>query len=183
MTAPNTPGDAPQTAGPMPQPDAPPRKQGRWVRVALAASLAVNLAVAGLVAGAMLRDSGGMQARMMSGDLGFGPFTDALSKDDRAELREAFFAASPEMRDTRRAMKADFNELLAQLRTVPFNAEALRASFDKQSTRNSDRLQLGQRLIFDLLVGMTDKAREAFADRLEENLSKGPKHRGGPEKP
>ena len=183
MTAPNTAGDATQTAGPVPQPTAPPRPQGRWVRVALAVSLAVNLAVAGIVAGAILREGGGMQARMMAGDLGFGPFTDALSKDDRAKLREAFFAASPEMRDTRRAMKTDFNDLLAQLRTVPFNADALRASFDRQSTRNSDRLQLGQRLMFDLLIGMNDQDREAFAGRLEENLSRGPKHRDGPEKP
>lgn len=183
MTASNTPGDATLTAGPVPQPKGPLGSQGRWVRIALAVSLAINLAVAGIIAGAMLRDGGPMQNKMMSGDLGFGPFTEALSKEDRIELRGAFLAAAPEMRDTRRAMRADFSDLLAQLRAVPFDPAALRTSFARQNTRNSDRLQLGQRLIFDLLVGMDDASRKAFAGRLEENLARGPKRHDGPDKP
>lgn len=187
MTASDRPDDASITAGPVPQPTGQPtgpiRPQGRWVRVALAVSLAINLAVAGIVAGAVLRDGGPMHNKMMTGDLGFGPFTDALLIDDRAALRSAFLAAAPDMRDTRRAMRADFTDLLAQLRMVPFDADALRAAFDRQNTRTSDRLQLGQRLIFDLLIGMDDASRQAFAERLEKNLSRGPKRRDGPEKP
>ena len=170
MTAANTGPNAPQPNGPL-KPDR------RWVKVALALSLAINLAIAGLVAGAMLREGGPMQNRMMTGDLGFGPFTDALSKDDRAELRNAFLAATPDMRDARRAMRADFGDLLTKLREVPLDVEGLRSTFDRQNTRTSERLKLGQQLIFDLLVGMRDDARQIFADRLEENLAKGPKHR------
>ena len=171
MTAANTGPDAPQ-------PNEPLKPVRRWVKVALAVSLAINLAIAGLVAGAMLREGGPMQNRMMTGDLGFGSFTDALSKDDRADLRAAFLAANPEMRDARRAMRADFGDLLAKLREVPLDVEGLRSTFDRQNARTSERLKLGQQLIFDLLVGMTDDARKMFADRLEENLDKGPKHRG-----
>jgi uncharacterized membrane protein len=177
MTAPNDTGDTPM----LPAAATPP--SGRWVRIALVISLAINLGIAGIVAGAMFRDGGPMHDGRMTRDLGFGPFTEALSKEDRAELRRAFFAKLPEMRDGRRAMREDIGGFLAQLRATPFDAAALRAAFDRQNQRNVARLELGQQLIFDLLVGMTDEAREAFASRLEQSLAKGPKRRDGPEKP
>lgn len=184
MTEANTDTNAPQLAtDDAPKPNGPLKPAGRWVKGALAVSLAINLAIAGLVAGAMLREGGPMQTRMITADLGFGSFTDALSKDDRAKLRTAFLTASPEMRDARRAMRADFSELLAKLREVPLDVEGLRSTFDRQTKRTSDRLKLGQQLIFDLMVGMTDDARQAFADRLEENLAKGPKHKDKPAGP
>ena len=49
---------------------------GRGVRIALGISVALNLLVVGLVAGAVLRD-GGPRERMVR-DLDFGPFTEAL---------------------------------------------------------------------------------------------------------
>lgn len=177
MTAPEPSEGAPFHAGSSHQPSGPAKPAGRWMRVAFAVSLAINLGIGGLVAGSMLRDGGPMKSRMLAADVGFGPFTDALSKDDRAGLRAAFLAAAPEMRETRQSMQTDFKDLLGQLRAVPFDPAALRASFERQNTRNADRLQLGQRLIFDLLVGMKDAERQAFATRLETSLSKGPKRR------
>jgi uncharacterized membrane protein len=177
MTAPNDTGDTPIVS------DAAPPYSGRWVRMALAISLAINLGIVGIVAGAMFRDDGPMHSGHMTRDLGFGPFTEALSKDDRAELRRAFLAKLPEMRDGRRAMREDIGALLAQLRATPFDAAGLRAAFDRQNQRNAARLELGQQLIFDLVVGMTDEARQAFAGRLEQSLAKGPKRRDGPAEP
>lgn len=177
MTASNSPGET------GPTPEALPKPTGRWVRIALALSLAANLGIAGLVAGAMFRDGGPMRDGMMAKDLGFGAFTEALSKEDRGTLRSAFLAKLPDMRDGRRAMRADFTALLDQLRAVPFDADGLRLAFERQNARNVERLEIGQKLIFDLVVGMTDDARQAFADRLEHSLSKGPKRRDGPAEP
>lgn len=160
-------------APPLPQ----PAPSGRWVRVALAVSLAFNLGIVGIVAGAIFRDGPKRHDGIIARELGFGPFTDALSKEDREALRSAFIAAAPAMRDGHRAMQADFGDLLAQLRAVPFDANELRVVFDRQNARNAERLDLGQRLIFDLLVGMKADARKAFADRLEQSLAKGPKRR------
>jgi uncharacterized membrane protein len=157
-----------------------PSSTGRWLRIALAVSLAINLAIVGLVAGAMFRSGGPPQGGMMARDVGFGPFTEALSKEDRAELRRGFLAAAPEMRDSRRAVRADFRDLLAQLRASPLDEDALRAVFDRQNARNAERMELGQRLIFDLLVGMKPEARAAFADRLEQSLAKSPNRRDRP---
>jgi uncharacterized membrane protein len=173
MTAPNNTDDMSKL------PDVAPQPSGRWVRIALAISLAINLGIAGIVAGAFFRDGGPMHGGRMTRDLGFGPFTEALSKDDRAELRRAFLAKLPEMRDDRHAMREDISALLAQLRATPFDATRLREAFDRQNQRNAKRLELGQQLIFDLLVGMTDETRQAFAGRLEQSLAKGPKRRDG----
>ena len=125
----------------------------------------------------MLRDGGPMHNANLARDLGFGPFTEALSKADRAELRRAFLAKVPEMRDGRRARREDIGALLTKLRVTPFDVEGLRATFVRQKARNMERLELGQQLIFDLIVGMTDEGRKGFADRLEQSLIKGPKRR------
>jgi uncharacterized membrane protein len=175
MNSPNNAGDTDLTPK--------PSSTGRWLRIALAASLAVNLGIVGVMAGAVFRHGGPQHGATMARDVGFGPFTDALSKEDRAELRRAFLAAAPEMRDSRRAVRADFQDLLAQLRASPFDADALRVVFDRQNARNAERLELGQRLIFDLVVGMKPDARAAFADRLEQSLAKGPKRRDKPPTP
>jgi uncharacterized membrane protein len=154
-----------------------PGSTGRWLRIALAVSLAINLGIVGMVAGAVFRNGGPQHGATLARDVGFGPFTDALSKEDRSKLRRAFLGAVPELRDSRKAVRADFAELLEQLRASPFDADALRAVFDRQNARNAERLELGQRLIFDLVVGMTPEARAAFADSLEQSLTRGSKRR------
>jgi uncharacterized membrane protein len=175
MDSPSNAGDTDQTP--------PPASTGRWLRIALAVSLAINLGIVGMLAGAMFRHGGPPNGATMARDVGFGPFTEALSKEDRLELRRAFLAAAPELRDSRKAVRADFAELLAQLRASQFDADALRAVFDRQSARNAERMELGQRLILDLVVGMKPEARAAFADRLERSLAKGPKRRDTPSGP
>ena len=156
-------------------PPPPPRK--RWMRTVLIASLSLNLAILGMVAGAMLKNGGAPHGPAMVRDVGFGAYSAALSDTDRAALRRSFLANAPEFRDGRRDMRADFKDLLAQLRTVPFDRAALQSVMDRQSTRTAERLAIGQTLIFDLLTAMTPEARQAFADRLEQSLSKGPKRR------
>ena len=89
-----------QTAQPGEAP-VPPSKSGRGVRIALAISLGVNLAVVGVFAGAMLRDGHGMRGSMVR-DLGFGPFTEALSREDRRAMRESLFDRAPDIREARR---------------------------------------------------------------------------------
>ncbi len=151
-------------------------KSGKGVRIALAVSVALNLLILGLVAGAVLRD-GGPRGRMM-GDLEFGPFTEALSPRDRDALRRDFVTRMPDLMDMRRQMRDDFDGVLAALRAEPFDAAALRAAMAGQSSRMAERLALGQELLLGRVGAMTPAARAAFADRLEERLRHGP-GRGG----
>ncbi len=146
-----------------------PRTRG-WVKAVLALSLALNLVILGLVGGAFLRgDRPGGGDR----DFGLGPLADALSREDRRALREAFAAAFPEASDTRAALRGDFSALLAALRAEPLDPAALDAAFAAIAARNADLLERGRSVIADYLKAMGPEARAAFADRLERALARG----------
>lgn len=152
------------------QTPAAPAKASKGLRWALAASLAVNLAVAGMVIGARFHDDGphGGFAR----ELNFGAFTEALSREDRDRLRDAVIARAPDMRTARRQMREDMAAVLTALRAAPFDPAALEAALSVQNRRMASQLDLGQGLLREFLMTMSPEARSAFADRLEQRLRK-----------
>ena len=156
----------------------PKQAAGRGLRIALAVSVALNLAVAGLFAGSVLKDHEDGGPRGVR-EIGFGPFSEALSHADRKAMRAALIAKMPELRQARQEARQDAQNLLAVLRAVPFDPAQLTALLEAQRARMAGRLEVGQELMRDLLVGMTPEARQAFADRLEKRLQHDPK--GGPE--
>lgn len=150
----------------------------RWMRLALALSLALNLGVAGVVGGSLLHDARKEPRPVPVRDLGFGPFSEALSPEDRAALRRAFVAEAPDFRDAWRQMRGEFGAVLDALRAEPFDPGVLAAVLERQNTRTGEMLSLGQRLIFDRVAAMTPDERLAFADRLEKSMSRKPGRRG-----
>lgn len=144
----------------------------RWLKPALIVSVALNLAVAGLVLGAWLGDG---PRRGMPRDMSFGPFSEALSDHDRRELRKALMDRAGEFRTSRDAARAEFETLLAALRADPFDPNAMKSALAAIETRNAERLQLGRSLIETRLIQMSAEDREAFADRLERGLRHRPK--------
>jgi uncharacterized membrane protein len=144
---------------------------GKGLRIALAVSVALNLAVAGMAVGSFMHDRDGPAGVR---ELGFGPFTEALSREDRAGLRRSLVAKLPEMRQVRQEVMQDSQNLLAALRADPFVEAQLTAVMEAQRARMAQRLEIGQGLMRDLLLAMTPEARLAFAARLEERL-----HHGG----
>ena len=149
---------------------------GKGLRIVLAVSVALNLAVAGLFAGSFLKDHEDGGPRGVR-EIGFGPFSEALSREDRKALRRALLARMPEMRQARQAAAQDAQTLLGVLRADPFDPAQLAAVLEVQRVRMAARFEVGQSLMRDLLVAMTPEARRAFADRLEKRL-----HKGGPDK-
>ncbi|WP_128514189.1 periplasmic heavy metal sensor [Tabrizicola thermarum] len=169
----------PESQTPPPAPPAapePPAASGpspsRWLKPALIVSVALNLAVAGLVLGAWLRDGphGGMPR-----DISFGPFSDALNDQDRRALRKDLMERAGEFRSSRKATQAEFRELLTALRADPFDPAAVKSALAAIETRNVERLQLGRSLIETRLIEMSPEDRKAFADRLERGLRRRPK--------
>lgn len=146
---------------------------GRVVRIALAVSVALNLAVVGVVAGAALKHGG--SGHEMERDIGFGPFSDALSREDRRALRGQILQRAPELRSVRKETQADTQSLLVALRAEPFDAAGLTAVMETQRARMAGRLELGQTVLRDFLIAMTPEARKDFADRLEARLKGGGK--------
>lgn len=146
----------------------PPPRNGRGLKIALAVSVALNLAVAGLVAGAWLSSEG--PRRAMPRDLAFGPFSEALTREDRRALRQAFLDSAPDMRGLRDGARAEFQSVIDALRASPFQPDALTQALAAIETRHADRLALGRGLIETRLAQMTEAQRAAFADRLERGL-------------
>lgn len=152
-----------------------PKGASRWLHWGLAASVALNLAVVGLVVGAMWRGHEDPRRDFVR-DLGFGVYSEALSPEDRKALRQAFRDKMPGFRKTREEMGADLQGILVALRADPFDPEALKARLAAQNQRSVGQLALGQDLIRDLMLGMSPQARLAFADRLENRLRNGKKN-------
>ena len=155
----------------MPQPDPRPRAP-RWMRWTLIASLAVNLAVVGVVAGTSLKRMSGEHRGPSVRALNLGAYTAALSTEDRRALRQAFRDELPSLREVRASQAEGQAAILSALRADPFDAAAVRDQLAAQQTRMAEGLALGQRLLMDRLEAMSAADRAAFADRLEERLSR-----------
>lgn len=106
------------------------------------------------------------------GWLSFGPFSEALSREDRRALREAFLERLPEFRSNRDAAKAEFAAVLDSLHTDPFEPKAFRFALGAIETRNAERLKFGRSLIETRILEMTAEDRLAFAQRLEASFGK-----------
>lgn len=145
----------------------------RWL---LIASLCLNVAVIGGVAGIALRsagdDKGGHSAPRHSG---FGPWSGGIAHEDRKALRQAFDATGYDFRAEWRADRADREALVAALRAEPFSEAAVSDVAARLQARALARMQFSDGVIRDYILAMTPEGRLAYADRLENSLKRGPR--------
>ena len=140
-----------------------PRTRRRLWRAVLWVSLAGNLLVAGLVAGAAFQRGGESDAhRGTPGPLA--PLVMALPDRDRRAVVEAFRQArGGGGRDERRQRVA---ALLDALAAEPFDPQAVRAELAWQRRGTEDRLRRAEALLVQRLSRMTPEERRAYADAL-----------------
>lgn len=178
MTDPTRGQGEPRPPQPEPGPAGRPEPAGAGaalsgrVRTLLVGSLVLNLLLGGIFAGSAIANwsgRGGSGTR----DLAFGPFTEALSRSDRMAMRGAFLSRMPDLRDARRAAQADFGEVIAAIRSTPFDRAALEAAFARLRERTAERIAVGEDLLVERIAQMPPEARLAFAARLEERISRG----------
>lgn len=150
-------------------------KPKNWQRILLVASLALNLIIIGIVAGAFM--GGGPSKSGQRFDLTAGPLTRAMDSENRDAVRDALRESGVFRPQNRSGMRADMQALVATLRADVFDAD----QFQEVLSRQRNRLQEGQqtvlRVVSDQIEGMTSDERAAFADRLEEQLRRGPPQR------
>ena len=159
----------------------PAPRPRRWVKVVLVISLAVNLAVAGLLLGAWLRHDGphgrdgprGERDRVVR-DLGFGPYARAVPREAREGLRGAVEAHRGTLRENRQALRSAFEETLETLRAEPFDRAAMGAQMQAQREAIRANQEIGHEVLLDALAAMSPEERAAFADRLERRLGREP---------
>lgn len=153
-----------------PIPSRNPLRNGRWKRYLLPVSLAINLGVAGVIGGAMVGGHGPGHHQPMLRDIGFGQFSEAMTRPQRDALRDAFVRRTPGLGADLLQMRAESGAILLALRGDPFVPSDLGKAIQAQNARLEQRLQVGQTLFEDFIVSMTAEDRLAFADRLQERM-------------
>ncbi|ARE84565.1 heavy-metal resistance [Roseovarius mucosus] len=143
-----------------------------WVRALLVASLALNLAVAGLAAGWALRHGGDHAGHHPSRlDMAGGPLTRALSDADRRAIGRAMRDAWRNRTNNGPNIGESFDALVIDLRAVPFNADRVAAQMRTQRDGFAARFEMGQEVLLTHLTAMSDADRAAYADRLEAQIA------------
>ncbi len=144
-----------------------PARLSPWLRLVFGLSLALNLAVVGLVVGVALRDKPHKHKRPLP-TIGTMMYRE-LDKDQRHALRVAVMGSRKE-RDQRRAQ--DVADLTRALRQVPFQPETMNAVLDQQ-VRYMDAFQLAVRAAWlEQVARMSDTDRAAYAERLSAAMLK-----------
>lgn len=151
-----------------------PGKSGRGWRVVLIVSLALNLAVLGVIGGWILRHGigphgahGPHAARLAQ--MG-GPLTHALDSEGRRAVAVQLRAERGARSAHRAALRESFEALLADLRAQPFDPHRVETRLAAQRAQVAGRLEAGHAALVVHLSELSDTARAAYADRLEENL-------------
>lgn len=154
-------------------------RTSRRIKVILGLSLALNLAVVGLIAGTALRH--GDEKRGGSHSAGFGayglPYMIALPREDRRSVIQAVRAEKNADLPDRAARRAIYLEALAALRASPFDAQALSEVVTRQAQTTIRVQQVAQDAWLEVVGNMSDAERAAYAEEIEEVLRRGPKPR------
>lgn len=143
----------------------------RWIKIALALSLAANLLIVGLGAGMMthFRLSGGPPRVADAG----GAYTSALSPRDRRQIGQQLTEHYQETRKGREAVLGEYRQMLRVLKAEPFDRAAAEQVLKRQSSIADQRRKAGETALLDRLEAMTPEERAAFVERLETGLTRG----------
>lgn len=149
----------------------------RWVKVALAVSLALNLGVIGVVAGVVMGRDGGDGAPALR-TLGLGPFALALTREDRDGLRQRIERRGEPLREERRAIAQSLRAVQAALLSEPFDRAAAEAAFARSRELAASLQAAGQGALLDQIETMSVAERVQLAERLERGMRRfGPERR------
>ncbi len=152
-------------------------RTARWVKVVLGVSLALNLAVLGLVAGAMTRsprhgDGGGIARYAM-------PYVIALPREDRREMFKTVRAETDQgqipSRSERRKL---YEDMLNAIEAEPFDRETAKAIFTRQTQATLLGQEAAQEAWLKQIESYDVAERRAYAERIREVLKRGGKRKG-----
>lgn len=172
-----------------PQPPEPAPTTPWLTRAILVISLALNLAVIGVVLGFLAmadrpgpeggRDGGRGAPGGVERTLGLGPYAGALPGEDRQALIDSIAPRREALKARRSALRQSFEHTLEILRAEDFDRAAMAAQMQQQRAAISENAEIGQEALLDYLATLSPEARASFADRLERRLGREPGARRG----
>lgn len=139
-----------------------------WLRIALVASLSVNLLVLGAVAGAFWKWPRGehLAARHL-GSAGLGTIAGAFDDSEKRAIMASFVEHRRKFGSFREEAVADLDGFITILVAEPFDPSALDAHFEDQRERVMIRLKRGQDVVGARIKAMPASARHDFAERVK----------------
>lgn len=146
-----------------------PSRCPRWVKIALAVSLSVNLLIVGLVGGMAFRSDKMGPPRMT--DAG-GAYTQALTVKDRRDIGRIIGRELQELRKDRATVLGEYQGMLEVLRTEPFDRAAAAQVLERQSSIFEQRRKAGETALLNRLEAMSVEERAAFVERLEKGIQR-----------
>lgn len=150
---------------------------GRWLRVALIVSLAVNLALLGAIGtrwAAYHRHWGG-HGHWSSGDrlpVGLGLYGRALDEADRRSLASALAARRDALTGHRAEVRQQMHGFTAALRAERFDPQAALAALAAQRAAMGAYIGAAQAMLIEHAARMDAETRSRFADRIEQELAR-----------
>ncbi|MEM9318413.1 MAG: periplasmic heavy metal sensor [Pseudomonadota bacterium] len=147
-------------------------RPGRGLKIALIASLGLNLLIIGAIVGLV---SIGLDRRGGPGGpgiraIGLGPILPALSSDDRQELGDRIRAGRGQLAEEARPLGQAVRGFATALRTEPFDRATAEAALQAQRTHSGALQAEGHALLLDQIETMEPAARAELADRIERGL-------------
>lgn len=144
------------------------KKPRRLWQIVLVCSLALNLAVAGVVIGAVSSGRVG-DGPPRSFDLGVGPMARALLPQEQREIRRT-------LRDNQTLRSVDLRGSLRSIQDAlvadPFAPEALRAALSDQRNKLLAVQGEAQDALIEAVAEMSPERRAAFAEAVVEEMAK-----------
>jgi uncharacterized membrane protein len=145
-----------------------------WIRIVLGVSLALNLAVFGLVAGIAMR---GGPASVRAPDMGYAlPYIVALPSETRRDLFRSL--RRDNTLPNRRARRNDYEEMSRVMVADPFDRAMIENILHRQKDSAARVQAAAQARWLDLVAQMPLEDRKAYAARIEEVLERATRRAG-----
>lgn len=137
------------------------------MRIVLVLSLALNLAIAGLLIGAVA------SGRLSDGptpnfDIGLGPIGRALNSDERRDIRHNLMRDGA-MRQLN--MRGRLDAMISIIQVEPYDPDMLQSLMAEQLAKTGQLQGKVHDVLLQIITNMTPERRAAFAMELRENKS------------
>ena len=144
----------------------------RWMRIAFGVSLALNLAVVGVLAGTFAR-FGGPPSRG-PGMISYAtPYVRALPRDAQREIFHAVRDQLPKDTNSRQARRALYAEMIEALKADPFDPAQVQTVLDRQNAAALAVQAAAHTAWLAHVAAMSPEDRAAYADNVSEVMRRG----------
>ena len=143
----------------------------RWIKVIFALSLALNLIIVGLVAGAAFRIKRFGPPPHVTMEGPGSPVLRALDMEDRREVGRSIRKSYRDIAPSSEAEKARYQQIVDLIAADPLDLEAIGQASMALDDRISQRRLIAREAWLDKVASMPLDARKAYADRIRAILN------------